>query len=428
MIANLAMEAYVRTVYCALCIMRWIFLSGRTGVYIHNAVYYRFFRVFSDPQHSQMVARLRETLEDKYTRIASWQERVYRSHPRTVRHALMNIFVRRFVVGSFVRRRLAKSGQVVPHVVMVSVNTPEAGCNLACDGCYAFGHENTTIDPVVLRKVIEEQELLRIYHVMFLGGEPLLYKGLMSIMAEYPNTSFYVATNGTMLTPEVVQAMTAMGNVCPMISLEGLEEQTDLVRGAGVFRQVTAAMWLCAMARLPYTVTVTVTKRNLEEVMSDRFLRFLDAHRCCGVSYSCYVPIGRSPRPGLQLSIEESEQLEGVREYVFNNFAMFPTVGRNGIARVTDCFAANQYFHVLPNGQVEACPFVQWADPSRNMASHTILEITSSPLFQGIRELNRQGIPGVTGCQAPRLEPIRDMFARLGAESTTQLIQIRRRA
>ncbi|HYV33308.1 MAG TPA: hypothetical protein VE973_00465, partial [Candidatus Limnocylindria bacterium] len=92
---------------------------------------------------------------------------------------------------------------------------------------------------------------------------------------------------------------------------------------------------------------------------------------------------------------------------------------RNGISRVTDCSAAREYFHVLPDGRVESCPFAQYAT-DLNMKDHSILDITSSDFFSGIRELTKLGLPGMTPCQAPSLTSLQTGFAQLGAKPTTR--------
>lgn len=411
-------DVLVGPLYIFLRFMRLVFLSGRVGAFVHNLFFYWMFRIFAGEPQVRLTEKLRDSLT-KYPLILEWQRKCYSSYPKVVRHLIKNIFVRRFAVASWTRRRLARAGHIVPNIVMVSLNTPEAGCNLTCTGCYAFGHNHVSVMPLtVLTKVLDEQERLGIYTVLFLGGEPFLYRGIMDVFRAYPRTSFYVATNGTKITAEMVSRLADMGNICPMISIDGFQESTDAVRGRGVYQQVLATMQLFKDARLPYAATVTVTRQNRREVTGHRFLGMLESYRCCGVNYSCYVAIGRSPHPEMQLSVAESEALDDVRELILRNFTLFPSVGRNGVARVNSCSAAREYFHVLPNGQVESCPFAQWADPTLNMATHSILEVMASPFFSGIRELNRYGVSAATPCRAQGLKSLQQGFKQLGAQTT----------
>jgi len=101
--------------------------------------------------------------------------------------------------------------------------------------CYASGRKDVELPPEVFRKILVEQEGLGVYTVMISGGEPFLYPYLWEIMREFPNTTFSVATNGTLLNKEMVDEMANLGNICLVFSIEGFEEETDAVRGKGVF-------------------------------------------------------------------------------------------------------------------------------------------------------------------------------------------------
>ena len=406
----------VMPLYILLRGMRLLFLSCRTGTKIHGAIYYGAMKALvKNPEHARKMKVFERAIRGGKT--IEWQRRLYTSHPNVVRHMLKNAFIRKLFWVSRRRNRLAKQGHVIPTILMVSPTTPESGCNLACGTCYAMGHDASNLPYEVFRKVMIEQEDLGIYTVLISGGEPFLYKHLWRIFREFPHTHFYVATNGTMVTERDIDELAGLGNIYLMFSLEGFEERTDSVRGKGTFQKVLRAMKLCQERRLPFGITVTVTTENLAEATSDAFLQMLDSYRCCGISYSCYVPIGNNPRPEWQISIDQSEQLDAVGEYVRERYAMLPTVGSNGISRVTNCSAAREYFHVLPDGRVETCPFVQWAN-SMNVRDNSIIEITSSPFFRGIRDLTKLGIPQLTPCQAPRLVSLQKGFAELKATPT----------
>lgn len=418
----------VVTLYAVLYSLRLMFLSCRAGALAHNFIYHWLFRWFCSEAESKRLMRMLQLSLQGNRGVLEWQRRFYTASPPAVRHALQNVFIRRLVLGSIRRRKLAQQGAVVPALVMISLNTPEAGCNLACSHCYAMGHNNAILPVNLAKKIIQDQENLGIYNVRLLGGEPFLYKGIWEIFRSFPHTSFYVATNATMLTPETVRCLAELGNVCPMISLEGFQESNDAIRGAGVFAKTLQAMQLCKEARLPYSVTTVVTRNNRQEVTSPAFLRMLDEHRCIGVGFSCYVPIGRDPHPEWQISVAESEELDQVCDLVHQNFGMYPGVGRNGVGRVNDCSAAREYIHILPDGQVESCPFAQWATPELNISNHSILDVMASPFFAGIRELNSYGIAGSAPCDAPKLASLRNAFAQLDAKPTTPTatIQIER--
>lgn len=69
--------------------------------------------------------------------------------------------------------------------------------------------------------------------------------------------------------------MANLGNIIPMISLEGWREKTDARRGKGVFDKVMAAFDLLYEEGVIYGASLTATKENCEEVTSDEFMDFL---------------------------------------------------------------------------------------------------------------------------------------------------------
>jgi MoaA/NifB/PqqE/SkfB family radical SAM enzyme len=408
----------VKPLYLLICAMRLMILASYPLARLHNLFFYCFKLVANQPEHDRKFRLLGQSIWSDNRSVIDWQRRIYTSHREAWRRAVENLFVRRMLIGSTRRRRLARQGHVVPSVIAISLNTPDAGCNLTCSHCYAMGHEAHTMPYELLQKICAEQEALGMYQVHFLGGEPLLYKRIWDIVAEFPHTDFLMHTNATLLDEATVARIVERPNLYPMVSLEGFEEQTGRIRGEGVFQKVEAGMTLLKAARVPFMVTVTVTRQNIEEVSSDAFLDFISEHRAVGILYSCYVPVGRDPHPDWQISDEQSEQLDKLVDHISAHYPVMPSIGRNGTGRVTGCFAARQYFHVLPDGRVEACPFAQWASGEINMKTHTILEVTGSPFFSGVREVAGLGMPGVTPCRSSSEPALKEMFTALEAVET----------
>ncbi|GEM_PF-2163870 len=410
----------VRPLYSLLYLLRLLFLTSRAGAWAHNLTYFAVAAPFiRTRQREKKFYGIWQSVVNGNWAVVEWQKRIYTSTPKTWRHALESVFIRKLVVGSFRRYRLGRKGHTVPSLIAISPNTPTAGCNLACTHCYADAHPSAVLPIEIFHRIVREGEELGVYSVVVLGGEPFLYNGIWEVFGAHPLTTFYVATNGTHVTRDAVRRLCMLGNVYPMFSLEGDEGETDSIRGEGVFQQVMTAMRHCQVSRLPYGVTLTVTKQNFATVTSDGFISMLSDLRCCGVSYSCYTPIGARPHPEWVITIMQSHQLDAVGEHIRRTYPMMPTIGRNGTARTTGCFAGSEYFHVLPDGRVEGCPFAQWADPSFNIRDHTILEITASPFFQGLRAIATEGLPGITPCRAGEHPALGQFFEEVGASPTT---------
>lgn len=180
--------------------------------------------------------------------------------------------------------------------------SPGRACNLRCEGCYAdSGEEQTRLRWSVLNRIINEaKDLWDIRIVVFSGGEPLAYrsegKDILDIVQMHPDLLFLMFTNGTLVDERATSRLVNLGNLTPAFSVEGMRFRTDERRGDGVFDAVIGAMARVREAGVPFGISVTVTRGNLEEVLSDDFLDFFFGAQ--GAFYGFffqYMPIGRQP-------------------------------------------------------------------------------------------------------------------------------------
>ncbi|MCX7933947.1 MAG: hypothetical protein N3A66_01655, partial [Planctomycetota bacterium] len=66
-----------------------------------------------------------------------------------------------------------------------------------------------------------------------LGGEPFVWRPLLDVAERHPQSVFMVFTNGTMINDRVADRILEVGNVSPVISIEGSRQATDQRRGQG---------------------------------------------------------------------------------------------------------------------------------------------------------------------------------------------------
>jgi MoaA/NifB/PqqE/SkfB family radical SAM enzyme len=179
--------------------------------------------------------------------------------------------------------------------------SPCKSCNLRCTGCYAdSGPASQKLDWDTFDRLITEAKMLwggRFF--VFSGGEPMVYrsngKGVLDMAEKHKDCYFLMYTNGTLITDEVTGRLSRMGNLTPAVSLEGLRERTDARRGDGVFDKVVAAQNRLREASVPFGISLTATRDNCEEILSDEFVDFCFDQQ--GAIYGWifqYMPIGRS--------------------------------------------------------------------------------------------------------------------------------------
>jgi len=177
-----------------------------------------------------------------------------------------------------------KYGFAQPSFLLIS---PSKACNLRCTGCYADSDAQVqTLDwDIVDRVVREARELWGVQFIVISGGEPMAYrsqgKTLLDLAEAHPDNYFMFYTNSTLITDEIAQRMADLGNLIPMISLEGWKERTDARRGPGVYDKVMDRMDMLTSKGVLFGVSLTATTENCEEILSDEFIDFLVEKNAC---------------------------------------------------------------------------------------------------------------------------------------------------
>ncbi len=279
---------------------------------------------------------------------------------------------------------------------------PGHSCNLHCTGCYANSDSSDEkLDWSVLDRIITEaKELWDIRVVVFSGGEPLLYrsegKDLLDMVEKHSDLLFLMFTNGTKVTEEIASRMKRLGNLTAALSVEGMHDRTDTRRGHGIFNQVLTAMARLRKSGVPFGISVTVTRDNVEEALSDEFLRFFFEEQ--GAFYGFffqYMPIdykpdlSKMPAPIQRMEFWERtwQAIERKNLFLIDFWNHGPLVG--------GCIAAGRdggYVYIDWNGKVMPCVFA----PFSAVNIHHIYErngnlndIWDTPYLRAIREWQR---------------------------------------
>lgn len=303
--------------------------------------------------------------------------------PACQRRLATNLVVKHHWLGGSRRTVLRQKGVVVPFTILIS---PTMRCNLTCVGCYAgeYGQQDD-LPAEVFGRVLREAKELGVYMVVLLGGEPFVYKPLLELFAAHPDVAFMVYTNGTTITRRLAQRLLELGNVVPIISLEGFEEETDARRGKGAFQRVMRAMDMLREHRIPFGFSSMVTRQNAGTIVSDEFNNMLVRKGCLLGWHFLYMPVGREPDPSLMPTPEQREMLRtrGAAR-IRTTKPMFVADFWNDAPWVGGCIAgARQYLHINSRGDVEPCIFNHFAVD--NVKEKSLLDCLQSDFFKAIQ-------------------------------------------
>jgi len=308
-------------------------------------------------------------------------------NPHCLQKFMQNLFVNFMIIGRGIRDR--KTRELGVHLPNFMVISPTMKCNLHCKGCYAGEYDqNQDLPFEVFDRIITEGKSLGMFFYTLTGGEVLMYDRIFELLEKHDDCYFQFYTNGTLLTDPVVDKLEWLGNVAPMISVEGTREHTDARRGKGVYDQILQAFGRMREKGMAFGFSATYTNINADYIASEDFISSMVDFGCNFGWIFQYIPIGAKPDLTYMAT---PEQRNNLREHVASwrdsgdHPILFGDFWNDG-PYVDGCMAGGRrYWHVIYNGLVEPCVFVPFAVD--NIKDKSIADIARSPFFRAIREL-----------------------------------------
>jgi MoaA/NifB/PqqE/SkfB family radical SAM enzyme len=272
---------------------------------------------------------------------------------------------------------------VVPPVLIISVTMR---CNLECRGCYSRNYPiDNEMSPQELDRLLTDAEQLGVGFVVLTGGEPFMVDGLLELLSRHPRITFLLYTNGTRIDQANSRVIYRMGNVVPLLSIEGTERQTDERRGAGTYAVVVQAMRFLKEAGAFFGFSSMVTSENLDVLGSDGFIDDMIDRGCKMGYYVNYVPCVKGAPFDLVPGIERQTWFhEQIIVFQQNKRIVLVHMPDDEYTIGGSCMAAGRGFlHINAQGFVEPCPFSHIATHTVRTAS--LKECLQSDLFSYIR-------------------------------------------
>jgi len=261
------------------------------------------------------------------------------------------------------KRRL-KRGEFFPPYLYISIIN---SCNLRCQGCWVdVSHKQNKIEVDALNRMIDEAKQVGNSFFGLLGGEPLMHKGLFDVLEAHPDAYFQVFTNGHFITDEVAKRFRKLGNVTPLISVEGSEIVSDQRRGkAGVLNATMQGLQNCLNNRVMTGVCTSLCQTNYEDLLTEAWVDRLIEMGVMYTWYHIYRPVGPEPCPDLALTPEQQRK---ARQFVVEMRCKKPIIVIDAYYDADGkalCPAATGFtHHVNPWGDIEPCPIIQFSTDS----------------------------------------------------------------
>jgi len=310
------------------------------------------------------------------------------------------------------RRRLAR-GELFPPFLFLALTE---ACNLRCHGCWIQAHGRPdSLSPEDVEGIIAAGKRQQSYFYTLLGGEPFLYPGLWDLIGRHPECYFQIITNGMFFSDEAADRVRRLGNVSPLVSLDGLEAANDDRRGPGVFQAAMDGIERLRRRRILFGVATVVTSQNLDEVLSDDYVRHFIRRGAMYLWYYVYRPVGPDPSP--QYCVDR-EQLLRLRRRLLELRRRHPILVIDTYwdaeGRALCPAALGMGFHIGPRGSVEPCPPLSFACQTvRDHERDLFRAINDSRFLRGFQEFAAGRTRGCVILERPQelVEYLRSMSA-----------------
>lgn len=258
------------------------------------------------------------------------------------------------------KKRL-KRGELFPAFLMISVTNQ---CNLNCQGCWiSIDNNSQGMSPDTLNNIINSSKKKGSYFFGLLGGEPLMYPHIISVIENHPDCYFQLFTNGTLISDDIAKKLRKLGNVSPIISVEGLENVSDIRRGANnVFGRTMSGIDISVKNKLITGVATSVCKSNFDDLVNEDFVNECIKKGVHYLWYYIYRPVGA--RPSTELALSE-EQILKLRKFIVDIRRKAPLMiidtywDQDGKALCPGAVGISH--HINSSGDIEFCPPIQFA-------------------------------------------------------------------
>ena len=156
-------------------------------------------------------------------------------------------------------------------------------CDLRCKHCFIddFNKNELTEERAIelAKKIIDA----KIFHVILMGGEPLLRKDLEKVISFFRENGVYVSiiTNGQTLSYDRAKSLADVGLSMIYVSIDGFHQDIhEKIRGKGTFEKSIAAIKNAKRAGIPrVAISCAINDLNFKEYFDiPKFTSDLDIH------------------------------------------------------------------------------------------------------------------------------------------------------
>jgi radical SAM protein with 4Fe4S-binding SPASM domain len=291
-------------------------------------------------------------------------------------------------------------------------------CNLDCRFCYFKdkAHQNSQVlSTQEIYTVIDDLKKMNISVLALTGGEPLLREDHTDILRHSTRRGILtgIATNGTLLTPDLVRDHRKAGLSWYHLSIDGASEEAQCnSRGPGVFRKVDAAIDLMRESRIDIIATTVVSRENQHSLRE--IAGYINGKGIKIWSPTIVLPCGKA-KEYLKDNLFTKDEIRAIYGEIYDlgrifrrTLAVFPMDSQIyypfAVIRENPSWIKRKMYgfmggcsvvkgttvHINYDGSVKPCSYFAGVVPGANVKDKSIIDIfRTDPFLCGLRDRSR---------------------------------------
>lgn len=321
----------------------------------------------TDPQVKGIITQIK-AYYDTHPSIKRYvKNMIYNTNKTCLNHFLQNIAVKELWEGLSIREQMSKQYHIhVPHALVIHIGM---NCSLQCRGCLCKSDPTFAMSLTEIDRLVTEARELGIHMVVMTGGDPFINDHLVNVYEKYDDIEFIVITNGSLLNDQRCQALSKLGNVLPLVTLEGKSEEVEQSIDSTAYTQILASLDRMKSHGILFGVLTPTKHSNLKLVTSDDFILPLIRK---GSRMNWYVTSSHIATAE-QLSANELDELEAHVSFIRQTRPYVTVVLESGNPFICRCVLGPLFFHYDFNGENQQLFFPQLS--VKNSQNQRLIEI-----------------------------------------------------
>lgn len=281
-------------------------------------------------------------------------------------------------------------------------------CNLSCAHCFAgsSSREPEGLDIGSIRALLEDLKNAGVINIRFTGGEPTVREDWHEIVTYARSLGLVVSlsTNG-ILTDRTIEKIASVRPEQVTLSLDGLEESHDRIRGKGTFTRVLSSLEKLRRSGLNLRLTTVLNRLNSKEIPG---IVEIAAPYVGVMNFVCMRPIGRAlANPEMLLDFESHSESARCLSELNNRFPhllllhsalplpdLFVTAGAQaGLSSEKACSFSDTALFVDADGQFWPHHYLSYQSDAFRLGrsqSNPVLDVWAhSPILDRFRQWTR---------------------------------------